>query len=109
MTVRYPPGCQLAQVFTEEPGHFASMHAAEAWLSERGLEVGSTQRGNPTAVYWKDQWGGGSSKWNHIEADSIEILPGYLEGDNRDGPLRLYLTAVTGVQLDLPLPLELAE
>ena len=104
MSVRYPPGCQLAQVF-HEPGDFASMHAAEAWLRERGLEIGSARRGNPTAVFWEGQWGGGSSKWCHIEPDSIERLPGYLEGDNRDGPLRLYLTAPTGIQLDLPLPL----
>lgn len=106
MTIRYPPGCQLAQVFSDPRGEFEPLYAAEAWLKERGLRTGSHKRGYPTAIFWEGQWGGGSSKWTHIERDSIDLLPGYLEGDNRNGPLRLYLTAVTGVQLDLPLPLE---
>lgn len=73
-----------------DKGDFAASHAAVDWLCEHGFSVGSMQAGSPRAIWYGDCY---ISKWRGLSAEDKRGMHARLEGEERDGPVRITLLA----------------
>lgn len=71
-------------------GTFAASYAAEAWLRDRGFSVGPSQACGPQAIWFGDC---AISKWRNLSAKERRECHAILEGDGREGPMRITLRA----------------
>lgn len=69
-------------------GTFEAMRAAEAWLDERGFSVGPSQVGGPRAIWHGDCC---ISKWRNLSAAERRAVHAVMEGELREGPVRIRL------------------
>jgi hypothetical protein len=72
----------------KDEGDFAATHAAIAWLDARGFSVGSMQAGSPRAIWHGDCY---ISKWRGLSPQDKRGMHAKLEGDDRNGPMRITL------------------
>jgi hypothetical protein len=73
-----------------DKGDFAASHAAVDWLDKHGFSVGSMQAGSPRAIWYGDCY---ISKWRGLSAQDKRDMHARLEGDDRNGPVRITLLA----------------
>lgn len=71
-------------------GTFEASNAAEAWLSDRGFSYGPSQVCGPQAIWFGDC---AISKWRNLSAKERRECHAILEGDGREGPMRITLRA----------------
>lgn len=75
----------ITETFTQT-GTFAAMYAAEAWCAERGISVGSSERGSPRGLLYGDIT---IAKWRNLDKHERAELDGEMTGDMRNGPVRI--------------------
>jgi hypothetical protein len=71
-------------------GTFEAMRSAEAWLDARGFSVGPSQADGPRAIWHGDCW---ISKWRNLSAKEKASAHAIMDGDMREGPVRIVLRA----------------
>lgn len=71
-----------------DKGDFAASHAAVDWLHEHGFSVGSMQAGSPRAIWYGDCY---ISKWRGLSPQEKRGMHARLEGEERNGPVRITL------------------
>jgi hypothetical protein len=71
-------------------GDFQACYAAEAWLKARGFSVGSSQGGEPRAIWHGDCY---ISKWRGLSAADKREMHASMTGNQRNGPVRVTLHA----------------
>lgn len=78
----------MSVVEFKDQGDFAATYAAEDWLRARGFSVGSMQRSASRAI-----WHGNCyvSKWRGLSAKDIREMHARMDGDGRNGPVRITL------------------
>lgn len=79
---------QLSETFHKQ-GTFESMYAAQAWLTERGYNYGSTCATMPVAITirpYELPW-----KWKNFTKEDEKSIDGVMIGDMRDGPVTIHL------------------
>lgn len=80
----------MSTIEFSDKGDFAATHAAVDWLSARGFSVGSMQAGSPRAIWHGDCY---ISKWRGLSAQDKREMHARMEGDDRNGPIRITLLA----------------
>ena len=73
-----------------DKGDFAASHAAVDWLRDLGFSIGSMQAGSPRAIWHGDCY---ISKWRGLSAQDKCEMHARMEGNDRNGPLRITLLA----------------
>lgn len=76
-----------AKIFTD-PGDWAALRAAEAWMASAGFSIGSMQAAEPMGVLRGDYL---IAKWRNLSAAERAGLDGVLEGSKRHGPVTVSL------------------
>lgn len=77
----------FTKTFTEQ-GTFNALHAAEKWLTENGYSYGPTSCMHPVPVL-KGDWS--IAKWKNLTKKEIAQLDGRIDGNEREGPVTVYL------------------
>jgi hypothetical protein len=72
------------KVVFEQKGDFQAVAAAEDWCRERGISVGSMERGNPRGLLRGDF---AIAKWRNLSVQERIDLDGAMTGDMRNGPV----------------------
>lgn len=67
---------------------FDAYHAACAWLDQNGYSHGPTSVDGPVAIF---KGACIVSKWRNLSAKERKTVDGLLDGDIRDGPVRVRL------------------
>lgn len=67
---------------------FDAYHEACAWLDQNGYSHGPTSIDGPVAIF-KGDWA--VSKWRNLSAKERIAVDGLLDGDTRNGPIRVRL------------------
>lgn len=75
------------RVFNNE-GTFQANYAAKEWLDARGFSYGPSQACAPTAVWFGDCI---ISKWRNLSPQERRDAHATIEGDLREGPVRIIL------------------
>ncbi|CVE51194.1 Uncharacterised protein [Serratia marcescens] len=78
---------KFTKVF-DQKGTFNALYACQDWLRDNGYSYGSSCRGCPTGVL-KGDWL--IAKWRNLTREEIEGLHGTIDGNFREGPVRLHL------------------
>jgi hypothetical protein len=71
-----------------QKGTFKALRAAEDWLRARGFSWGSSQVDGPQAIWHGDC---AISKWRNLSAAEKRECHAVMEGDGREGPMRITL------------------
>jgi hypothetical protein len=71
-------------------GTFAAARAAEQWLRDRGFSYGPSQADGPQAIWYGDCT---ISKWRNLSAKEKREVHATLDGNRREGPMRITLHA----------------
>jgi hypothetical protein len=69
-------------------GDFQASHAACDWLRKRGFSVGSMKGDEPRAIWHGDCY---ISKWRGLNPWEKREMHARMEGDARNGPVRIIL------------------
>jgi hypothetical protein len=69
-----------------QPGTFEAMRAAEAWCAQRGISVGSCERGSPRGLLYGEIT---IAKWRNLNRRERAELHGEMTGDMRNGPVHV--------------------
>ncbi|EHL99334.1 hypothetical protein HMPREF9946_03096 [Acetobacteraceae bacterium AT-5844] len=67
---------------------FEAYDKARRWCRERGVSLGSMQRGAPTGLLLGDF---SIAKWRNLSVAERAALDGTIEGDFRHGPVRIVI------------------
>ncbi len=80
---------RVVDVRVFEGDEFDPVHEAEAWCAERGISVGTMQRGSPRGLYIGDAV---ISKWRNLSKAERNAMDGVMTG-GRGGPVvvKLYV------------------
>ena len=78
----------MSTIEFKNEGTFEATNAAEAWLHARGFSVGSSQVGGPRAIFYGDCF---VSKWRNLSKREKAAVHAIMEGDLRNGPVRIAL------------------
>lgn len=78
----------MSTVEFKNEGTFQACYAAEEWLYARGFSVGPSQVDGPRAI-----WHGlcAISKWRNLSAAEKREAHAIMEGELREGPVRIVL------------------
>lgn len=85
----------MSVVEFKDQGDFAASHAAVDWLHARGFSVGSMQAGSPRGIWHGDCY---ISKWRGLSAQDKRDMHARMEGDDRNGPVRITLLAAASAE-----------
>lgn len=69
-------------------GTFAASRAAEDWLRDRGFSCGPSQVDGPRAIWFGDCC---ISKWRNLSAAEKRDAHATMDGEGREGPIRITL------------------
>ena len=75
---------QEIKVVFLQTGDFKALYAAEDWCHERGISMGSVQRGSPRGLMRGDF---DIEKWRNLSPSDRYALDGRMTGDMRNGPV----------------------
>lgn len=75
---------------------FEAVGKAEDWCRERGLSVGSAERGSPRGILLGDVT---IAKWRNLTATERAQLHGQMSGDMRNGPVHVDLKPIIAKQV----------
>lgn len=80
----------MSTITFTNPGTFEAMRAAEAWLDARGFSIGPSQVDGPRAIWHGDC---AISKWRNLSAKEKRDAHAIMEGELREGPVRIVMRA----------------
>ena len=81
----------------DQKGTFQALYACEAWLRDNGYSYGSSCRGCPTGVLKGDFI---IAKWLNLNKKEREGVHGTIDGNFREGPVRLHLKTAPDQELN---------
>lgn len=80
-----------------QTGPFEAVRAAEDWCAERGISVGSMERGAPRGLALGDYV---IAKWGNLRPHERREMDGLMTGDMRHGPVTVELPDLDGSDLE---------
>lgn len=72
----------------KQTGTFVALDAARCWLKDCGFSVGPSQADGPCAIWYGDYL---ISKWRNLSAAEKRQVHAIMEGNLREGPVRIKL------------------
>lgn len=80
----------MSTITFHHTGTFAAVAAAQKWLRDRGFSYGPSQVGGPQAIWHGDCT---ISKWRNLSDQEKRECHATLDGNQREGPMRITLQA----------------
>jgi hypothetical protein len=86
-----------------ESGAFQALYAAEKWLAQNGYSFGPSCAMHPMPVLKGDFI---IAKWKNLTKKEVAQLDGKVEGNMREGPVRIVLKSEPELSPPIHLPVE---
>lgn len=87
----------MKKIFDTLGGNFEACREAEDWCTDRGISVGTVERGQPRGLLNEDCC---ISKWPNLSGVERRQMDGTMTGDMRHGPVTIELK---GNEEDYPI------